>query len=48
MTEYKNIKIPVSLADIIDGLTKSGEFSSRAEYVKMLIRVDLQKRGLMK
>jgi len=48
MTEYKNIKIPVSLADIVDKLVEGEEFSSRAEYVKMLIRIDLQKRGLMK
>jgi len=48
MTEYINLKIPVQLSGIIDGLIKSKEFSSRAEYVKMLIRIDLQKRGLMK
>ena len=47
MTEYRNIKIPVSLADIIDNLVKSEEYSSRAEYVKEVIRNDLRKRGLM-
>lgn len=47
MTEYVNIKIPVSLADIIDGLIKSGEYSSRAEYVKEVTRSDLRNRGLI-
>ena len=47
MTEYKSIKIPVPLADVIDGLIKGGEYSSRAEYVKELIRRDLRIRGLM-
>ncbi len=47
MTEYRNIKIPVPLADIIDGLIQGGEYSSRAEYVKEAIRNDLRKRGLL-
>lgn len=47
VTEYKSIKIPVSLTDIVDKLVESEEFSSRAEYMKMLIRNDLRKRGLM-
>jgi len=48
MTEYKSLKIPVPLADIIDKLVESGEYSSRAEYVKEVTRNDLRKRGLMK
>lgn len=48
MTEYKSLKIPVSLADIIDKLVESEEFSSRAEYVKDIARTDLRMRGLMK
>ena len=47
MTEYKSIKIPVPLADVIDGLIQGGEYSSRAEYVKEAIRNDLRKRGLL-
>jgi len=47
MTEYRNIKIPVTLADIIDDLIESGEFSSRADYVKELVRSNLRKRGLL-
>ena len=47
MTEYRSIKIPVPLADIIDGLIQGGEYSSRAEYVKEAIRNDLRKRGLL-
>ncbi len=47
MTEYRNIKIPVPLADIIDGLIESGEYSSRADYVKDVTRNDLRKRGLL-
>ena len=47
MTEYKSIKIPAPLADVIDGLIKGGEYSSRAEYVKEAIRNDLRKRGLL-
>ena len=48
MTEWKTVKIPVSLADIIDKLVESEEYSSRAEFVKEVIRCDLRKRGLMK
>ena len=47
MVEYRNVKIPVPLADIIDNLVKGGEYSSRAEYVKELVRRDLRARGLM-
>lgn len=47
MTEWRSIKIPVPLADIIDNLVKSGEYSSRAEYVKEALRNDLRERGLM-
>lgn len=47
MNAYRNIKIPVPLTDIIDDLIKGGEYSSRAEYVKEVIRNDLRKRGLM-
>lgn len=47
MTEYRNIKIPVPLADIVDGLIQSGEYSSRAEYVKEVIRANLRIRGLL-
>lgn len=47
MTEYKSIKIPVPLADVIDDLIQSGEYSSRAEYVKEVVRNDLRKRGLL-
>ena len=45
MVEYVNIKIPVALAGVIDDLVKSEEYSSRAEYVKEVIRNDLRKRG---
>jgi len=47
MTEFRIIKIPVPLADIIDNLIESGGYSSRAEYVKETIRYDLRKRGLL-
>ena len=47
MTEYVTIKIPVPLADVIDDLIQGGEYSSRAEYVKEVIRNDLRKRGLL-
>lgn len=47
MTEYVSIKIPVPLADILDSLVKGGEYSSRADYVKELIRRDQRERGLL-
>lgn len=47
MTEYRNIKIPVPLADIIDSLVEGGKYSSRAEYVKEVVRNDLRERGLL-
>jgi len=46
MTEYKSIKIPALLAEIIDRLVESEEYSSRAEYVKEVVRRDLRERGL--
>ena len=47
MTEYRSIKIPVPLADIIDGLIQGGEYASRAEFVKEAIRKELRTRGLL-
>ena len=47
MTKYMTLKIPLYFADIIDSLVASGEFSSRADYVKALIRADLKSRGLL-
>ena len=47
MNEYKTVKIPSLLTDLIDGLVKDGEYSSRAEFVKEVIRHDLRKRGLL-
>ena len=47
MTKYVTVKIPVPLADVIDGLIQGGQYSSRAEYVKEAIRNDLRKRGLL-
>ena len=47
MNGYKTVKIPVFLADLIDELAKSGEYSSRAEYVKEVVRRDLRERGLL-
>jgi len=47
MVEYKSVKIPASLANVIDDLVKSEEYSSRAEFVKEAIRSTLKKRGLL-
>ena len=47
MTEYATVKIPVPLADVIDGLVKGGEYSSRAEFVKEAIRKEFRARGLL-
>ncbi len=47
MTEYRTIKLPAALMDIVDGLISSGKYSSRADYVKELIRNDLRARGLL-
>ena len=47
MTVYKTVKIPDFLTDLIDGLVESEEYSSRAEYVKEVVRRDLRERGLL-
>ncbi len=48
MTEYKGVKIPAELAEIIDvKLVKESGYTSRADYIKECIRNDLRKRGLL-
>ena len=47
MTLYRTIKIPAQLAEVIDTLLKKENYSSRAEYVKELIRRYLRGRGLL-
>ena len=47
MNDYKIVKIRDFLADLIDELVEKGEYSSRAEFVRDLIRSELRKRGLL-
>lgn len=47
MTDWKVVKIPAPLADIIDRLVDSGRYSSRAEYVRETIRNDLRERDIL-
>jgi Arc/MetJ-type ribon-helix-helix transcriptional regulator len=47
MKGYKTVKIPSLLADLIDGLVENGEYSSRTEFVKEVIRRELRERGLL-
>jgi len=47
MVGYSTVKLPAALIAVVDEIVKSGQYSSRAEYVKELIRNDLRQRGLL-